>query len=562
MDEKGRRSMMNRTIGLLALVGSAFLAACGGRDPEWDSTPQALFMGQLRNAALLVDTSLNRGLVITARAEQNIDFAAVPLGKRIASVTTSSDRERAFVLSQGDEIRLRPTDEGPALSVLDASNVTHVTRYELPDARTSLALDPAGRYAIVYAGNTTQGSFIKNPNELIIVDLAAPPSADNPTPRTLPSNIGGSPNRLTFTPTLHLPGGDRRLLAVETDRDVVLLDLEHPERPEVSLPVKDPHTDSRAVVPAGITIDPGQAGSHARFPSIAIRTTVDDNVIIYTLGPSDRSPPDNDFVATTNAAVVGGIPSDFAFVNTNQGTRLAVTVPTTRSGFLIKVDDSQTLSAKFTASYQRLTPVAGFTSQSDAGDQVLLWSTDGLTSSIAFWDLDKVPDMPSGSSIDTLKSVETLNLNGAVASVVSIPERNLKLVETASRGLYLLDPEQHLTSALNTTGKVALRYSKEGDRAWAFEPSQKRLAQIVLAGAHIQPVDVDRGVADVVEIERSDGGRALLAFHTLNGAGPSPEPGSPSLPSASIGVTVFDALSPDAAESRRYAAVMLERLAQ
>ena len=552
---------MNRNIRLLAFAAGALLAGCGGRGAEWDSLPQAVLMGRLRNAAVLVDTSLNRGLVITARPDQHLDFSAVRLGKRIASVTTSTDRERTFVLSQGDEILLRSTDEGPALSVIEASNVGQVKRYELPDVLTALALDPVGRYAVVYAGSSTSGSFVQNPNELIVVDLTAPPSKDNPTRRNLPSNIGGSPQRLTFTPPLHLPAGDRRLLVVETDRDVMLLDLEHPERPEVSLPVKDPRTDSRALSPEGISIDPGQVGSQGRSPALAIRTNRDDNVIIYTLGPSNREPPENDFIPTPNAAVVGGVPSDIAFVNTNQGPRLAVMVPSPApTAFLIKVDDSQTLSAKFSAAYQRLTPVAGFSADTTGfGDQVLLWSTNSSASSIAFWDLNKVPDMPSGSNIDTLKSIDTLNLNGTVASVVNVPERSLKIVETSSRGLYVLDPQQHLTSALNVTGNVALRYSREGDRAWAFESSQKALRQILLDGAHVVRVDIERPVADVVEIERNDGGRALLALHSMGGG--TGDRTASSLPGVSIGVTVFDALSPNAAESRSYAAVLLERLA-
>ena len=549
---------MRGGIRLFAMAGAVLLNACGDRAAEWDSTPQLLYMGRLRDAVVLVDTTLHRGLIMKAGAEQRLDFTAVRLGKRIVSTTTSADRERAFVLSQGDEVRLRASDEGPALSVLEAGHAEQVKRYELPDALTSLALDPAGRYAIVYAGDATGGRFIKNPNELIIVDLAAAPSDVNPTRRNLPSNIGGSPKRLTFTPPLHLPAGDRRLLVVETDRDVMLLDLEHPDRPEVSLPVKDPRTDSRALSPAGITVDPGQSGSEGRHPALAIRTNADDNVIIYTLGPSNKEPPENDFIATPNAAVVGGVPSDIAFVNTNQGPRLAVLVPSsTPTGFLINVDDNHTLTAKFTAGYQVMSPVAGFASDGGGvGDQIMLWSTDGRTSSIAFWDLNKVP--PVGN-LDALKSIETLNLNGSVASVMSIPERNLKIVETSTRALYVLDPEQHLTNALSTTGNVTLRYSREGDRAWAFEPSQKGLAQIALAGAHIVSVDVDRPVADVVEIERSDGGRALLALHTVGT--PSPSEGASSLPGTSIGVTVFDALAPDAAESRRYAAVMLERLA-
>jgi hypothetical protein len=544
------------------LASTALVAACGDRGPEWDSLPHNLALGQLRDAAIIVDSGLNRGLVVRAHADLRLDFHAVRLGKRILSTTTSADRERAFVLSQGDDVRLRATDEGPALSVIEAGHTDQVKRYELPDALPSLALDPAGRYAIVYAGPSSGGGFIKNPNELVVVDLTSPPSAANPTRRSLPSNIGGTPQRLTFTEPLHLPAGDRRLLVVETDRDVMLLDLEHPERPEISLPVKDPRTDSRALSPAAIASDPGQAGGQGRFPALAVRTNQDDNVIIYTLGPSNQEPPDNDFVPTPNAAVVGGVPSDIAFVNTNQGPRLAVMVPTPApTGFLIKIDDNQTLTARFSAGYQRISPVAGFASDSAvAGDQVMLWSTDGRTNSIAFWDLDKVPDIPFGS-IDTLKSVETLNLNGSVASVTSIPERNLKIVETTMRSLYVLDAEQHLTSPLSTTGKVTLRYSHEGDRAWAFVPAQKALAQIALSGAPIVSVDVDRPVNEVLEIERSDGGRALLALHSP-AVQNTAEGTAFALDGATVGITVFDAQNPDAAESRRYAAIMLEGLAQ
>lgn len=553
---------MQRGWHVASALGAMLLAGCGSRDAAWDSTPGAVMLGQLSDAAIFVDANLNRGLVVTARGDQSLDFSAVRLGKKIVSATTSSDRRRAFVLSQGDDVRLRATDESAALSVLEAGHPRDVARYELPDALTSLALDPAGRYAIVYAGDASSGGFIQNPNELLVVDLEAPPGAGNPARRDLPSHLGGSPKRLTFSPPLHLAGGDRRLLVVETDRDVMLIDLEHPERPDVSLPVKDRHTDARVLSPAGIAIDPGQPGASGRSPSIAIRTNADDNVIIYTLGPSGRDAPDNDFIPTPNAAVVGGVPTDIAFVNTNQGPRLVALVASPApTGFLIKVDDNQTLSAKFGATYQQLSPVAGFAPEiSTEGDQLLLWSTDGRTASIAFWDLDKVPDIPFGS-IDTLKSVETINLSGPIAAVTSIPERNLKIVATTSRSLYVLDPQQHLTSALNATGSVTLRYSREGDRAWAFQPSQKQLAQIALAGAHITNVDVDQAVSDVIEIDAQGGGRALLVLHmpvTASGG----ERQTFGIPGQAYGVTVFDALAPRAAQSRRYGALLIEGIAE
>jgi len=68
-------------------------------------------------------------------------------------------------------------------------------------------------------------------------------------------------------------------------------------------------------------------------------------------------------------------------------------------------------------------------------------------------------------------------------------------------------------------------------------------------------------VADVVEIESKDGGKALLALHAY---GNNLSSGGPYFTSttASIGVTVFDALSPSAAKSRSYSAVLLEGLSR
>ncbi|MET0592284.1 MAG: hypothetical protein ABW133_06270, partial [Polyangiaceae bacterium] len=128
----------------LALLGALTLAACGGRDEEWDKVAGAIGIAQLRDAAIFVDGNLNRGLVVTARADQNLDFASVRIGKNVVSTTTSKDRRRSFVLSRGDDVRLRATDEGPALHVFETGRPREVKRYELPDALSSVALDPAG----------------------------------------------------------------------------------------------------------------------------------------------------------------------------------------------------------------------------------------------------------------------------------------------------------------------------------------------------------------------------------------------------------------------------------
>src|SRR3954471_17724833 len=98
---------------LLLGFGSLFMGACGGRAAEWDTPVSGtVTVGALKNGAVLIDQGLNRALIVQATADQNLTTTAVPMGKRIALTTTSADRERVFVLSQGEAIRLRPTDEG------------------------------------------------------------------------------------------------------------------------------------------------------------------------------------------------------------------------------------------------------------------------------------------------------------------------------------------------------------------------------------------------------------------------------------------------------------------
>src|SRR6185436_4898565 len=119
--------------------------------------------------------------------------------------------------------------------------------------------------------------------------------------------------------------------------------------------------------PAGIAVDPGDA---TRPPVIAVRTDRDNNVLIYTLSPSNKPAPLNDFTPTPNFADVGGVPSDIVFVSTNQGRRLAAMVPSPmQTAVLIKVDDSQTLPAALAAPYQKLALVTGVVSgASSQGD--------------------------------------------------------------------------------------------------------------------------------------------------------------------------------------------------
>ena len=116
-------------------------------------------------------------------------------------------------------------------------------------------------------------------------------------------------------------GGPRRLLIVESDQDLSILDLADPNT-ELSIPLTS-GTDNRRLTPAAITVDDGDPASpdDAR---IGVRLQNDSSVITLTLEPD---PGTTGFRPSVNLTEVGGLPTDIAFVRTDGGIRLAALVP-------------------------------------------------------------------------------------------------------------------------------------------------------------------------------------------------------------------------------------------
>ena len=81
---------------------------------------------------------------------------------------------------------------------------------------------------------------------------------------------------------------------------------------------------------------------------------------------------------------------------------------------------------------------------------------------------------------------------------------------------------------------------------WAYRPGTPGLARVNLSDLHPTSLTVERDVSAVYDIQRLDGGRAVLAMHQSGGA-----------VTGALGATVLDALSPDTAHSSFYGGLML-----
>lgn len=515
------------------------VAACGGRPDHWDAKVELpLTSVGLTGSVALIDPPLDRALMITAAGDGGLGSRPLRVGKNVVATATSPDRSRLFVLSKGVQPRRSPKDELPSLTVIDGGTKPRVlARYTLTDPLQGLAIDPEGRWAVVYDA----GGIVVNPNELIFVDLADPEA--EPVSKTIRS-FGGRPERLTFTAELSVPNGaPRRFLIAETGQDVALIDLSDLTRDEITVilpqtPYGKPGKPLEVAYHDGEPDDPTDA-------RIAVRLANDSNVVLVELAP----PPigeDKPFKATINVAEVGGVPSAIDFVQIEGGElRLAALVPSQHMAALIHPATAEPELVELDQPYSRMTRVTEDVAIAAQADIALLWSEQNP--GIAFWQLGKTGSKP-------FRSVDPYDIGISVSSVKNVPGEkfsHLKILESTSASeFYVLDLDQRQSFPMITNAAgFTLTVSPDGERAWALRPGTPQFASIRLTDLHPTSVEVERDVVAVFDIARTDGaGRASIALHAADDGDDG---------HAGVGATVLDALDPDTADSRFFGGLML-----
>ncbi len=531
---------MSARTALAALLLATFaLGACGDRPDVWDTRADGVRAVGLHSSIALVDDAAHRVLVASPVSGVALARRSVPIGKGVATALPSADRRRLFVLCSGDVPRKKADDQGPSLTIVEDGGAAS-RRIELQTPLSGLAIDPAGRWVVIYpAGNGR--TFVENPNQLVLVDLAAAPEKAV-TFRTLRS-FGGRPQRLTFTRELALPGGPRHLLVVETEQDLTLLDLDHVQdaipRPEITVRLTN-GLSARAPRPAGVVVDDGEPGKNddAR---IAVQLANDSNVFILTLAPNPPGPAGpNDFTPQVNLADVGGPATDLAFVRTDGGLRLAAIVPSARKAVLIEPGTSITTDVPLPEAYARVSLVTDQVAPGapgGVGEVALLY---GGGSSVAFWSLGRTSGQP-------YRSVEVVNVAGGAAEITSVPPPNQALKVLASpgaTGFYVLDLKTRTAAPLTTQRSARIAVSPDGRRLWAFAPGTENLAHIPVSDLAPLPLPLDRPIREVFDVQRGDGGRALLALDARG----------------ATGLTLLDAERPDVRAGASFFGLLLEGL--
>jgi hypothetical protein len=537
---------MNSKLLALAIMAAALALAvavggCGDRPPAWSEPASLDQTFGLTGGVAIVDAPADRVVLLIPGAGQSLRIEPVAVGRHILTVMPSPQGNKLFVLSAGHRAKIgdNEADEKPSLSVIEPGAAALVRRYELAaltDPLAGLAVDPIEeRWAVMYAATGPNQAFVQNPNELVFLDLTQPPESATLTEHTLHS-FGGRPVRLTFTPTLALPAGARRLLIVESNQDLSILDLAADlgdPRNEITVPLTS-GGDNRQLTPAAVTVDDGDPArdDDAR---IGVRLKNDPSVVTLTLGPD---PGATGFRPTVNLTDVGGVPSDIAFVRTDGGLRLAALVPTRSAAVLVDPVTSLTTEIALPARYQSLslvTDVAGG-GPGAAVDVALLWNGGtAATDGVAFWELGQTAGQP-------YRSIETVGVAAAIADVLPVPRQpTLRVLRTASASeFYVLDLQTRTAAPLVTsTAAIALSMSPIGDRVWTFTPGGTSVAATGIMDTHPRSLLIERPVRQVFEVDGADGSFAMI----LHGGGGG-------------GVTIYDAASLDDDTRRLYSSVL------
>jgi hypothetical protein len=536
------------------LAWLALLAAgCGGRAAFWSSplavSPPAF---DLKTEVALIDASANRVVLLSVGHDQSLTTTSVPVGVNILNAAASPDGTTLYVVSGGHRAGLGDDqpDEHPSLTVIAAGSAP--ARYDLTnvtDPLAGLAIDPAGRWVVLYPSDGNNQPFVQNPNELALIDLSGPPGATMAVVHTLMS-FGGHPQRFTFTPPLALPIGQHPLLVVESDQDVSLLrlDLAVPP-PEITIPLTN-GSDTRLLTPAGIAVYPGDASTGA---SIGIRLANDNDVVaLQFVANFDASgaPIGNGFLPTVNLTDVGGIASEIAFVRTDGGLRLGALVPTKSKATLIDPTTNLAQDVALPAPYQSLSVVTdslgtasgcgGAAGTTPTTDVALLWNGTTVQGQegVAFWELGQAGCQP-------YRSIDTIGITDVVANVLDVPMPNatLKVLQTRSaNAFYILNLANRTAAPLETANNdVALSVSPLGDQVWTFVPGGTTVFATGFEDELPKSLLIERPVAGVYEVTSTDTDPSVIVLHDEGG----------------IGATVYDAKTPDDTKRRLYGGLLL-----
>jgi hypothetical protein len=425
------------------------LAACdGGRADAWDRPRSLLGPVPLKDRLAWVDGARDRVVLVEATEAPRV--RSIPIGRRAISAVPTPDRAHLLVLTRGEEARAAgEQDEPPGLYLVDVNAPeAEPIRYEVGSPFDRLAVAADGKVAVAYfseAGPDSDGLF-RNPNELAIVKLDAPPADANPLLRTVRS-FGSAPLGVTLSPPMVVPDATditpRTFAFVLAPGAVTVLDATYPERREVTVRLSlDGDVTGATVTPREVVFAPAACAAYLRADGA--RDVL--QILLSFEAPTAGEVNDNDFQPALAELGAGGAPADVAVYDDAAGVRRVLvatpgthelTVSDTGTGQFVSVDVGDPIDRVLLLPEDQ-PHVAVLASLGTREPRVHLVDLDGIGA-------DLVPPQ-----------VRTLSLAAPVFDAVAVPGREQVMVvhDSARTVLGLLDVAAATVAPLEGAGRL------------------------------------------------------------------------------------------------------------
>jgi hypothetical protein len=546
---------MTRLIGSARALGGLSIlllaAGCGDRPAELDvafdvarkqnkdptDPTRDLQVRGLTGSVALLDPNLNQVMMFTSPEPLELSTTRLPVGKDVVQFKTSVKHDRLFVLSRGVTPRYKDTDEGPQLLVFDGGTTPQqLHQVALQDPYNELEVDPEGEWLLVHGS----GGLVSNPNELLLVRLGGDGDEASLTSKTLGS-YGGKPLRFTFTSELSVPGAaKRRLLIVQREKDLAIIDLAQPSDPEITVALPENKTPVDVVYHDGIE---GEVSS-----MLGVQLEGYSNVDLLTINAAQS--PDHAFSVHPNLVDVGGVPTQLDFVQTRKdgGLRLAALVPKKQAAKLVDPSSGVAQEVPLHAAFSKIRRITNDVSERSGEDIALLYGE--ATNTIAFWRLGITTGTP-------YHSIEAYDIGIKVGHVFDIPNyqsdafADRKILSGTSGGatqqFYVLDLTEQKSFPLDALTNLTLNLSPNGQQLWAFG-DKRGFAQLTFDPLQPASLYTEQPIAFVHDFATlaDSAARSVMALHILSVRGHS-----------SVAATMFEDVKPSTAKTRFYSELEL-----
>jgi hypothetical protein len=364
-------------------------AGCDTSNPSfWQPKNDLLPMVALDDRIAYVEKNSHTAYLLDP-ADASFKPQVVTVGKAPVAAVKHNGSNQMLVVSQGEAGSASVKRIKPQLQIVDAIPNPNAVPVPLDGRFDGLAQSADGRFVILYHASSAPDASdtgLYNPNEMTIVEFA-PPAYSTILKHTLKSirSLGGVPARIEFSPSYPFEAGARALAVVLSQNYVTILDLDHPDRTEISVPLC-PQSTGCTYGPDQILFDPANLNIYVRAGDAKdiFQITLTD---LWPTLPSDGS---NDFLASLSMLSVGANPASMALYGSGKDTRLAVLAPAIKSLIIIDPSTSRALNIATSIPTNVIVPFTSVDSAGTAKQRAMLVDTVNGGTSVLFADLGDV----------------------------------------------------------------------------------------------------------------------------------------------------------------------------